>query len=98
MAEVRWTLQAADDLEAIAEFIAQNSPHYAAVFVMDVLQAAERLTQFPQIGRIVPEISDPVIRELILGHYRLIYRLRADLAEILTVHHSAKLLDISKLD
>jgi len=37
MAEVRWTPQAADDLDAIAEFIAHDSPHYASIFVLDVL-------------------------------------------------------------
>jgi toxin ParE1/3/4 len=98
MAEVRWTPQAAEDLDAIAAFIAQDSPHYAAVFVMDILQAIGRLVYFPQSGRIVPEINNPVIRELILGNYRVIYRLRAELAEILTVHHGAGLLDPSKLN
>ena len=98
MVEVRWTPQAADDLDAIAEFIGQNSPHYATVFVIDVLQTAERLAHFPHIGRIVPEINDPAIRERILGNYRLIYRLRAGLAEILTVHHGARLLNPSRLN
>ena len=98
MVEVRWTPQAADDLETIAEFIAQNSPHYAAVFVLDVLQTAERLVQFPQMGRIVPEINDPALRELIFGAYRVIYRLQGELAEILAVHHGVRRLDPSKLN
>jgi len=98
MAQVRWTPQAADDLDAIAGFIPQNSPHYAAVFVMDVLQTADRLVEFPQSGRIVPELNDPVIREIVIGSYRVIYRLRGDLAEILTVHHGARLLDPSRLN
>jgi toxin ParE1/3/4 len=96
MAEVRWTPQAADDLSAIAEFIARGSPHYATIFVMDVLQTVERLVHFPQMGRVVPEIGDPAIRELILGNYRVIYRLGADLTEVLAVHHGARLLDPSK--
>jgi addiction module RelE/StbE family toxin len=98
MAQVRWTPQAVEDLDAIAGFIAQNSPHYAAVLVMDVLQTAARLVDFPQSGRIVPELNDPVIREIVIGSYRVIYRLRGDLAEILTVHHGARLLDPSRLN
>ena len=47
MVEIRWTEQAADDLEAIAEFIAKDSPHYASIFCIDVLTATERLTIFP---------------------------------------------------
>jgi plasmid stabilization system protein ParE len=31
MAEVRWTLQAAEDLEVIADFIAADSVHYASL-------------------------------------------------------------------
>ncbi|MBN1359621.1 MAG: type II toxin-antitoxin system RelE/ParE family toxin [Sedimentisphaerales bacterium] len=49
------------------------------------------------MGRLVPEVNDPAIRELILGNYRVIYRLRGDLVEILTVHRGARLLDPAKL-
>jgi len=97
MAEVRWTPQAADDLDAIAEFISQDSPHYSSLFVLDVLQAVSRLIQFPKSGRIVPDVNDPTIREVILGSYRIIYRLRQDLVDILTVFHGSRLLDPSKL-
>lgn len=97
MAEVRWTPQAADDLDAIAEFISQDSPHYSSLFVLDVLCAVDRLIQFPKSGRIVPEINDPLVREVILGSYRIIYRLRQDLVEILTVFHGSRLLDPSKI-
>ena len=48
-----------------------------------------RLIDFPQSGRIVPEIGDRSIREIILGNYRIIYRLRSEAVEILTVHHGA---------
>jgi toxin ParE1/3/4 len=98
MAEVRWTPQAADDLDAIAEFISQDSPHYSNLFVLDVLCAVDRLIQFPKSGRIVPEIDDPLVREVILGSYRIIYRLRQDIVEILTVFHGSRLLDPSKLN
>ena len=64
MAEVRWTLQATDDLDSIAQFISKDSPQYARLFVSDVFQAAERLSEFPKSGRIVPELNDPVVREV----------------------------------
>ena len=97
MAEVRWTLQAADDLEAIADFIASDSPHYASLFVMDVLASVNRLNSYPKVGRVVPELEDPVIRELILGSYRIIYRVKVDLVEILTVYHAARLINPDRL-
>jgi len=97
MAEVRWTAQAAEDLEVITDFIAADSVHYASLFAMDVLAAVERLTTFPASGRIVPEMNDPAIREIILGNYRIVYRLKGDFVEILTVYHGARLMDPSKL-
>lgn len=97
MAEVRWTPQAANDLEAIADFIAQDSPHYASLFVMDVLAAVVRVADFPRSGRIVPETDEPALRETILGNYRVIYRLTGELVEILTIYHGARLLDPSRI-
>ena len=64
MAEVRWTLQATEDLDSIAKFISKDSPQYARLFVFDIFQAVERLSEFPKSGRIVPELNDPVVREV----------------------------------
>ena len=97
MAKVAWTPQAADDLEAIAERIAQDSPHYASLFVIDVLAAVERVAGFPHSGRVVPETRDPSLRETVLGNYRIIYRVQGELVEILTVYHGARLLDPSRI-
>jgi toxin ParE1/3/4 len=93
MAEVAWTLQALDDLEAICLFIARDSPEMAGVFADRAFHAADRLADFPHSGRTVPEIGDESIREIILGSYRLIYRTRGEAVEIVTVHHGARRLD-----
>ena len=97
MAEVRWTPQAVEDLEAIADFICQDSPHYASLLAMDILAATERLADFPNSGRIAPEANDPTLREVILGSYRVVYRVKQQAVEILTVYHGARLLDPSRL-
>ncbi|MCX7010863.1 MAG: type II toxin-antitoxin system RelE/ParE family toxin [Kiritimatiellaeota bacterium] len=97
MAQVRWTLQAADDLEAIVEFIATDSPHYAQLLAMDVLRTVERLAVFPRSGRAVPELRDIALREIILGNYRIVYRTKKDLVEILTIYHGARLFDPTRL-
>ncbi|HTC20827.1 MAG TPA: type II toxin-antitoxin system RelE/ParE family toxin [bacterium] len=54
MVEIRWTPQAVDDLESIADFIAKDSPYYARLFVINVLGVVERLPKFPKSGHIVP--------------------------------------------
>ena len=97
MVEVRWTLQASQDLNSIVDFIARDSSQYARLFVVDIFQAVERIGEFPESGRMVPELRDPVVREIILGNYRLVYRLREKRVELLTIYHGARLLDPSKL-
>lgn len=97
MAEIRWTPQAADDLDAIAKFIARDSITFASLFSADVLNAVSLLGDNPEMGRAVPEFNDEVIREVIVGNYRVIYRVRADAVEILTVFHGARLLDVKDI-
>ena len=67
MVEVRWTLQATDDLEAITNFIAEDSPHYAGLFALDILASVDRIADFPRSGRSVPEANHPDVREVIIG-------------------------------
>ncbi len=45
------------------------------------------------MGRVVPEYGDPSIRELIVHHYRFIYRVDDKELAILTIVHSRRLLD-----
>ena len=42
-------------------------------------------------GRVVPELGDESIREVIHGNYRIVYRMRHDVVEIATVFHGARL-------
>jgi len=86
---VVWTLAALDDLDRIAEYIARDSPAYAAVFVGEARAASRSLRVFAERGRVVPEFDDPEIRELFVGSYRLIYRVGARI-EVLTLVHGAR--------
>ncbi|CAI4030060.1 hypothetical protein DNFV4_00484 [Nitrospira tepida] len=62
-----WTRRAVADVQAIKQFIARDSPHAAQLVAERIVAAVERLAVFPQSGRIVPEMADPVIREVIHG-------------------------------
>ncbi len=90
MTEVRWTPQAADDLQAIYDFIARDSPHYARVTIEGVLAAIDRLEQFPLMGRHVPERSREDLRELIKPPYRIVYRV-SEVVKILTIFRASRL-------
>ena len=96
MAAVKWTRQGLDDLEAICLFIARDAPQVAAVFAQAAFRATDRLADFPRSGRVVPELNDENLREIILGNYRLIYRIQRDEVQILAVHHGARLIDPSR--
>ena len=93
MAKITWTDQALEDLDSICLFIARDSPHYAKLFAIRTFEATDLLELFPESGRVVPEVNREDIREIILGNYRIIYRIITQEVEILTVHHGARLLD-----
>lgn len=95
MAKIRWTEQALDDVEGIAAYISRDSNYYAQMFTRKIFESIERLKSLPESGRVVPEIGQSTIREIILGNYRIIYRVefKKDKIEILTVYHSARLLN-----
>lgn len=91
MAEINWTAQSLDDIENIAEFIARDSERYANIQARRFFEAAEILESNPEFGRIVPELNTPAIREIILGNYRIIYRIvSSELIDILTIHNSKR--------
>jgi toxin ParE1/3/4 len=87
---VTWTEVAWSDLEAVADYIAKDSPRYAAAFVRDARSAARSLASLAERGRIVPEFSDPVVREIFIGRYRLIYRLTEQCVFIVALIHGAR--------
>ncbi|MDE0027166.1 MAG: type II toxin-antitoxin system RelE/ParE family toxin [Spirochaetaceae bacterium] len=97
MARLRWTPQALDDIESICAYIARDSRNYAQVFASQIVEKASALESFPQIGRVVPESNREEIREILHGNYRIVYRLVGDEVQILTIHHSARLLDPAEL-
>ena len=93
MVEVIWTEQAIEDINNIAEFISKNSFRYAQIQVEKFFQTTSTLENNPLIGRQVPETLDKSIRELIIGTYRIIYKVKTLKILILTVHHSSRSMD-----
>jgi addiction module RelE/StbE family toxin len=93
MVRLNWTEQSVEDLNSIAEYIARDSVKYAKLQIKRIQFRARQLKKQPQSGRIVPETDDPSIKELIIGNYRIVYKIRSkSRIDILTIHHSARLL------
>lgn len=54
MVEVKWTKQAIQDIDKIAEFIAKDSDHYAKIQVQRFFNAAKVLEKTTKIGKNCP--------------------------------------------
>jgi addiction module RelE/StbE family toxin len=88
MAEVVFTAEAVRDIVEIHAYIAQDSVRYADRQVQRFYEEAERLSAFPRGGRMVPEVEHFSVREIIIGNYRMMYRLlEPDIVEVMIIHH-----------
>ena len=87
-----WSPAARDDLHDIVVFIARDNPNRAMSFGYELISETNRLQEFPEFGRSVPEYRDDNIREIIFRPYRIVYRIDHEqrLCEIARVWHSAR--------
>lgn len=91
---VVWTRKALDDLRAIKVYISRDSTRYAQLQIEKIRSTASHIGRFPKAGRALPEFPDEVWREILMGNYRVIYRIdtRNQLVFMLAVVHGAQLL------
>lgn len=91
MGNIKWTERASSHLQTIYDYIARDSKTYAARFIMSLIKAATKLEAMPRIGRVVPELENYGLREVMYKNYRIVYRIIGDEdIEILAVLHSAR--------
>lgn len=82
------------DLSEIVKFIAKDKPQAARKWAADIRQSVLKLSDFPKIGRTVPEYGAETIREIIKGRYRIVYKIdeKKDTIVIVTIYHSKRIL------
>jgi addiction module RelE/StbE family toxin len=85
MKRLLWTDRARRDLRDIQRYIARDHPHAARKWVQRLRDRALTATTSPLAGRVVPEIERDDVRELIVGAYRIVYRVLAKEVHVLTV-------------
>ncbi len=90
MIRLVWTRPALEHVQEIRAYIARDSPRYARIVAERLVAAVERLGTHPFSGRIVPEVGQSTLREVIEPPYRIVYRVRAELVEVVAVVHSAQ--------
>ena len=79
---VRWLRRALGELEQAGLYVARDRPS-ALRWVEDVISRMGHVAAFPESGRIVPELGNPRVREIIYPHVRVIYRI--DSAEVVVM-------------
>ena len=87
-----WSPTARFDLWDVLSYISEFDQNAAARYRDKVFDSIERLTNFPESGRIVPEFNTSTIREVICKPCRIVYRLKDNdkIVEIARVWHAAR--------
>jgi len=88
--KVVWTKQGYSTLDEAVDYVAQDSLTAAQQLLESVFDSAESLSLFGERGRIVPELQQPNVRELLIQRYRLIYEVFDAKVEILAFIHGAR--------
>jgi addiction module RelE/StbE family toxin len=86
---LRWTPAAADDLEAIGDYLAEHLPAFSKSTIREIYQAILTLRSTPHRGRTGREEGT---RELVLPRlpYIVVYRVNDNDVEILHIYHGAQ--------
>jgi len=90
---LEWSEEALEDIESIANYIEKDSPTYAKSVVSKFFEKAELLQEFSELGRKVPEMNNPQIREIFVYSYRLIYKIERTKILFIAVVHGKRLLE-----
>jgi plasmid stabilization system protein ParE len=77
-------------LDEVVEYIARDSRHSARQVLTRALETAASLSTLPERGRVVPELSDPAIRERFVHRYSLLYRIFDDVVVVVAFLHGAR--------
>ena len=90
MADVRWSRVARRELRAVIHYVADGSISAARALRSRIDDATNRLSMYPHLGRVVPEFGDLSVRELVVGSYRLVYRVDEDSIVIVNLIHGSR--------
>jgi toxin ParE1/3/4 len=87
--KLRWTEEAADDLEHITDYLLENTPERATDLVDQIYNSPCALLSFPYRGR--PGKKDGT-REIVLSPlpYIVVYQISGDIVHIIRILHGAQ--------
>ncbi len=99
--KVVWSTIAEYDLIHIVEYIAKDSPPNALNILSKIKKKCSNLIMFPDRGRIVPELKEFNIlqyHELIVDHWRIMYKIGKNQVFVLSVIDSRRNIEDILLD
>ena len=92
---ITFTSSALNDLQAVRTWYAdQQAPKAGEKLLREIMSHAERLADFPESGRIVPEFGITNLREIIYSPFRIVYRLDIRKIMIIRVWRSERILKL----
>lgn len=89
-AKIIWAAGAYDDFDALLKYIEKDSIHYAAAIGEHILIIIESIGSFPHSGKVVSEFDNKNVRERVFQNYRIVYRIKKKIIEIIAIVHSAR--------
>jgi toxin ParE1/3/4 len=88
--KIVWSPLARDHVAQAFASIAAERPSAALRWLEDVIDKTTALGSFPDMGRMVPEVRRPSVREVLVPPYRLLYRRDETEVLILALHHARR--------
>lgn len=87
--KIIWSPKAILDLNRIVDFISRDKKEAALQWARLIHHKVSRLQRLPKSGRVVPEAGRLDIREILIGDYRVVYKIGSQIS-VLTVFHGSK--------
>lgn len=91
--KITWAPRAKRRAGEYGEHIAQDNEEAAHAWLVGIFEEVERLKDFPEQGRVVPELGRPDVREFFYMSHRIIYKVGSRRIRIVTIRHGRQLLD-----
>jgi toxin ParE1/3/4 len=95
---ITFTISAFDDLEDIRAWYRdqQQVPEVGNRLIKEIFSQIERLADFPESGRVVPEFNIENLREIIFAPFRIVYRLDGNKIKIIRIWRSERMFRLPK--
>ncbi len=90
MSAISWSAPALEDVTALRKWLGRDSKSLSDSVVETIFDAIETVVPFPRIGRVVSEVGDDTVRELLFRTFRIVYKATADGIVVLAILYGGR--------